>query len=88
MTEPEPQAHGFSRGSRLRRAEARIVAPGWDDGAVRYHSTNRTAYSAKYHLIWCSKCRRRVLVDGVDQRMKGIIGDVALRLAPRSSRSR
>jgi putative transposase len=45
--------------------------------AVRYHSTNKTVYSAKYHLIWCPKYRRRVLVGGVDQRVKVIIGDVA-----------
>jgi putative transposase len=62
---------------RLRRAKARIVAPGWDDVAVRYRSTNKTVYSAKYHLIWCPKYRRRVLVGGVDERVKVIIGDVA-----------
>jgi putative transposase len=45
--------------------------------AVRYHSTNKTVYSAKYHLIWCPKYRRRVLVGGVDERVKVIIGDVA-----------
>jgi len=45
--------------------------------AVRYHSTTKTVYSAKYHLIWCPKDRRRVLVGGVDQRGKVIIGDVA-----------
>jgi hypothetical protein len=55
---------------RLRRAKARIVAPGWNDGAVRYHSTNKTGYSAKYHLIWCPKYRRRVLVGGVDEGVK------------------
>ena len=45
--------------------------------AVRYHSTNKTVYSAEYHLIWCPKYRRRVLVGGVDERVKVIIGDVA-----------
>src|SRR5918994_6172565 len=45
--------------------------------AVGYHSTNKTVYSAKYHLIWCPKYRRRVLVGGVDERVKVIIGDVA-----------
>ena len=44
--------------------------------AVRYHSTNKTVYSAEYHLIWCPKYRRRVL-GGVDERVKVIIGDVA-----------
>lgn len=45
--------------------------------AVGYHSTNKTVYSAKYHLIGCPKDRRRVLVGGVDERVKVIIGDVA-----------
>ena len=45
--------------------------------AVGYHSTNKAGCSARYHLIWCPKYRRRVLVGGVDQRVKVIIGDVA-----------
>jgi putative transposase len=45
--------------------------------AVRYHPTSKTVYSAKYHLIWCPKYRRRVLVGGVDERLKVIVGDVA-----------
>ena len=28
-------------------------------------------YSTKYHLVCCPKYRRRVLVDGVDERLKG-----------------
>ena len=45
--------------------------------AVRDHSTNNTVYSAKDHLIWCPKDRRRVLVGGVDERVKVSIGEVA-----------
>jgi REP-associated tyrosine transposase len=45
--------------------------------AVGYHSTNKAGCSARYHLIWCPKDRRRVLVSGVDERVKVIIGDVA-----------
>jgi putative transposase len=43
---------------------------------MRYHSTNKTVYSANYHLIWCPKYRRRVLVGGVDARLKAIIAEV------------
>jgi putative transposase len=43
---------------------------------MRYHSTNKTVYSAKYHLIWCPKYRRGVLVGGVDARLKAIIAEV------------
>ena len=30
-------------------------------------------YSCKSHLVWCPKYRRRVLVNGVDARLKEII---------------
>jgi putative transposase len=43
---------------------------------MRYHSTNKTVYSANYHLIWCPKYRRRVLVGGVDARLKAIVAEV------------
>ncbi len=42
-----------------------------------YRSTNKTVYSAKYHVIWCPKYRRRVHVDGVEQRLKPIAGEPA-----------
>jgi putative transposase len=48
---------------------------------MRYHSTNKTVYSAKYHLIWCPKYRRRVLVGGVDGRRKATIAEVAAEVA-------
>lgn len=44
---------------------------------MSYRSTNCTVYSAKFHLIWCPKYRRRVLVDVVDVRLKDIITEVA-----------
>lgn len=44
---------------------------------MTYRSTNCTVYSAKYHVIWCPKYRRRVLVNGVDVRLKEIIAEVA-----------
>lgn len=30
-------------------------------------------YSCKYHVVWCPKYRRKVLVDGVDARLKELI---------------
>lgn len=44
---------------------------------VDYKSNNNVTYSCKYHVVWCSKYRRRVLIDGVDIRLKEIICDVA-----------
>ena len=39
-------------------------------------SSNKTVYSAKYHLIWCPKYRKRVLVGAVEARLKEIIAGV------------
>jgi putative transposase len=41
-----------------------------------YRSSNKTVFSAKYHLIWCPKYRRRVLVGPVETRLKEIVSQV------------
>ena len=38
-----------------------------------YKSNNNIVYSCKYHIVWCSKYRRKVLVNGVDTRLKELI---------------
>ena len=38
---------------------------------------NNVVYSCKYHVVWCPKYRRKVLVDGVDERLKEIAHAVA-----------
>ena len=43
---------------------------------IQYKSNNNVVYSCKYHVIWCPKYRRKVLVNGVDIRLKEIIQDV------------
>ncbi|MDF4081726.1 IS200/IS605 family transposase [Bifidobacterium longum] len=40
---------------------------------VRYKSNRNVMYSCKYHVAWCPKYRRPVLVNGVDGRLKDII---------------
>jgi putative transposase len=40
---------------------------------VKYKSNNNVVYSCKYHIIWCPKFRRPVLIDGVDDKLKSII---------------
>lgn len=42
-----------------------------------YKHNNNVTYSCKYHVVWCSKYRRKVLVDGVDERLKQIIHEMA-----------
>ncbi|MBI1844120.1 MAG: IS200/IS605 family transposase [Actinobacteria bacterium] len=41
-----------------------------------YRSTNKTVYAAKYHIIWCPKYRRRVLVGAVEDRLNQLIVEV------------
>ena len=43
-----------------------------------YKSNRNIVYSCKYHVVWCPKFRRPVLVDGVDVRLKGILVGVAV----------
>ncbi len=43
----------------------------------QYKSNNNIIYSCKYHIIWCPKYRKKVLVDGVVDRLKTILQDVA-----------
>jgi putative transposase len=43
---------------------------------VKYKSNENVVYSCKYHIVWCPKYRRSVLIKGVDVRLKEIIADV------------
>ena len=42
-----------------------------------YKSNKNVVYSCKYHVVWCPKYRRPVLVNGVVKRLKRIILDTA-----------
>lgn len=43
---------------------------------MKYRSTSKCVYSAKYHVIWCPKYRRRVVGGRVEIRLKEIINEV------------
>ena len=43
---------------------------------MKYKSNNNVAYSCKYHVVWCPKYRRKVLVDGADVRLKELIDEI------------
>ncbi len=36
-------------------------------------TNNNVAYQCHFHVVWCPKYRRKVLVNGVDERLKQII---------------
>ena len=45
---------------------------------IVYNSNSNVVYSCKYHVIWCPKYRRRVLIDGVDVELATIIREVCV----------
>ena len=38
-----------------------------------FKKLSHSRYYCKYHIIWCPKYRRKVLIKGVDNRLKDII---------------
>ena len=45
---------------------------------VEYKSNRNVVYSCKYHVIWCPKYLRPVLVDQPEERLKSIINEVCI----------
>ena len=43
---------------------------------IKHKSNNNVVYSCKYHVVWCPKYRRKVLVNGVDTRLKELIRSI------------
>lgn len=41
-----------------------------------YKSNQNVFYSCHYHVVWCPKYRRKVLVQAIEARLKEIIGQV------------
>ena len=42
-----------------------------------FKSNRNVVYSCEYHIVWCPKYRRKVLVKGVNERLKEIIQQAA-----------
>ena len=43
---------------------------------LKYKSNNNIVYSCKYHIVFCPKYRRKVLVNGVDTRFKELVKSI------------
>lgn len=43
----------------------------------RYAKNAGAVFSLKYHVVWCPKYRRSVLVPPIDERLKGVLAEVA-----------
>lgn len=46
-----------------------------------YKSNNNIVYSCKYHVVWCPKYRRKVLVGNIEARLKEIIQETCAELS-------
>ena len=47
---------------------------------IKYKSNNNIVYSCKYHVVWCPKYRRKVLVGQVEVRLKELINETCSEL--------
>lgn len=41
-----------------------------------YKHSKQVVYSSKYHIVWCPKYRRKVLVGKIEKRLKQLIKEV------------
>lgn len=44
---------------------------------MKFKSNRNIVYNCQYHVIWCTKYRRKLLTDEVDQRLKEVLYQVA-----------
>lgn len=47
---------------------------------IKYKSKNDIVYSCKYHVVWCPKYRRKVLVGIIEARLKELIQETCIAL--------
>lgn len=47
---------------------------------MKYKSNNNIVFQCRYHVVWCPKYRRKVLVGNIETRLKEIIGLTAKEL--------
>ena len=48
---------------------------------MKYKSNNNIVYSCKYHVVWCPKYRRKVLVGDIKTRLKELIEETCADLS-------
>ena len=47
---------------------------------LKYKNNANVVYSCKYHIVWCPKYRRKVLVGEVETRLKALIEQICAEL--------
>lgn len=48
---------------------------------TKYKSNNNVVYSCKYHVVWCPKYRRKILVNQIEERLKELLLSYAIELS-------
>lgn len=43
---------------------------------MKYKSNNNIVYSCKYHVVWCTKYRRKVLIGDIEARLKELVKQI------------
>ena len=43
---------------------------------ISYRSNRNIVFSCKYHIVWCPKYRKKILVGKVESKLKSIVRDV------------
>ncbi len=82
---PSDQKRGASPflqawGQAAHRCQAIAICK-WYNARMEYKSNNNVVCSCRYHVVFCPKCRRPVLVDGVDGRFRQMAEQVAGKLS-------
>ena len=42
---------------------------------MEYRSSRNVVFSCKYHIVWCPKYRRRLIVGAIERRLKELIAE-------------
>lgn len=50
----------------------------WYNIDMKYKNNLNVVYSCKYHVVWCPKYRRKVLVDKVAIRLKELVQSICI----------
>ncbi|MGI4776142.1 MAG: IS200/IS605 family transposase [Janthinobacterium lividum] len=43
---------------------------------LTYKTNNNICYSCKYHVVWCPKYRKKILIGKVEERLKAIVYEI------------
>jgi putative transposase len=70
------QSPGFIQGVKERLALYLTESYNFSMTLAKYKSNNNIVYSCKYHVVWCTKYRRDVLDERVQDELKMLISEI------------